>query len=106
MKRILILLAGLFLLSSSAWSAGTPKVITPNGGEKWTTGKNLCRQMESDLLTLNTPHISIRLLKNGRHVQWITKKTWNDGRFVWKIPANVSASSKLQKYVSRMSGDR
>ena len=32
MKRILILLASLFLVSSSAWSAGTLKVTTPNGG--------------------------------------------------------------------------
>jgi len=40
MKRGLILLTGLFLLSSSAWSAGTLKVTTPNGGQKWTTGKS------------------------------------------------------------------
>ena len=39
MKRGLILLTGLFLLSSSAWAAGTLKVTTPNGGQKWTTGK-------------------------------------------------------------------
>ena len=32
MNRILILLASLFLVSSSAWSAGTLKVTTPNGG--------------------------------------------------------------------------
>jgi len=95
MKRILILLASLFLLSSSAWAAGTLKVITPNGGEKWTTGKSYAVKWN---LTFNIrhPHISIRLLKNGRHVQWITRKTRNDGRFVWKIPANVSASSNYK----------
>ena len=95
MKRILILLAGLFLLSSSAWSAGTPKVITPNGGEKWTTGKTYVVKWNLTFIW-KYRHISIRLLKNGRHVQWITKKTWNDGRFVWKIPANVSASSNYK----------
>ena len=95
MTRILILLASLFLVSSSAWSAGTLKVTTPNGGQKWTTGKSYVVKWN---LTFNIrhPHISIRLLKNGRHVQWITKKTWNDGRFVWKIPANVSASSNYK----------
>jgi len=89
MNRILILLAGLFFLSASAWSAGTLKVTTPNGGEKWTTGKSYAIKWNKGSAG---KYVRIRLLKSGRHYRWITKKTANDGRYGWKIPAKAVAS--------------
>jgi hypothetical protein len=93
MTRILILLASLFLLSASAWSAGTLKVTTPNGGQKWTTGKSYAVKWNKGSAG---KYVRIRLLKSGKHYRWITKKTPNDGRYVWKIPAKVVASSSYK----------
>ncbi len=93
MKRGLILLASLFLLSSSAWSAGTLKVTTPNGGQKWTTGKSYAVKWSKGSAG---KYVRIRLLKSGKHYRWITKKTPNDGRYVWKIPTSVVASSNYK----------
>ncbi len=93
MNRILFLLASLFLLGSSAWSAGTLKVTTPNGGQKWTTGKSYAVKWNKGSAG---KYVRIRLLKSGRHYRWITKKTPNDSRYVWKIPTGVVASSNYK----------
>ena len=90
MKRSLILLASLFLLSSSAWSAGTLKVTTPNGGQKWTTGKSYAVKWSKGNAGAT---VKIQLLKSGKHYKWISKKTKNDGKHAWKIPANVATAS-------------
>jgi len=93
MKRGLILLTGLFLLSSLAWSAGALKVTTPNVGQKWTTGKSYAIKWNKGSAGR---YIRIRLLKSGKHYRWITKKTPNDGRYVWKIPTSVVVSSNYK----------
>ena len=93
MNRVLILLASALLLSSSAWSAGILKVTSPNGGQKWTTGKSYAVKWNKGSAGKD---VRIRLLKSGKHYRWITKKTPNDGRYVWKIPANVVASSNYK----------
>ena len=93
MNRVLILLASALLLNSSAWSAGTLKVTSPNGGQKWTTGKSYAVKWNKGSAG---KYVRIRLLKSGKHYRWITKKTPNDGRYVWKIPANVVASSNYK----------
>ena len=93
MKRGLILLASLFLLSSSPWSAGTLKVTTPNGGQKWTTGKSYAVKWSKGSAG---KYVRIRLLKSGKHYRWITKKTPNDGRYVWKIPTTVATGSNYK----------
>ncbi len=90
MNRILILLAGLFLLSSSAWSAGTLKVTTPNGGQKWTTGKSYAVKWSKGSAGAT---VKIQLLKSGKHYKWVSKKTKNDGKYAWKIPSTVATSS-------------
>jgi hypothetical protein len=96
MTRIPILLASLFLLSSSAWSASTLKVTTPNGGEKWVKGKSYAIKWDKGVRG-NTAQI--RLLKSGKHYMWIsgnppyTSTTPNDGRFTWKIPTSVATGS-------------
>ena len=90
MKRILILLTSLFLLSSSAWSAGTLKVTTPNGGQKWTTGKSYAVKWSKGNAGAK---VKIQLLKSGKHYKWISKKTKNDGKHRWKIPSTVATGS-------------
>ena len=65
-------------------------VVTPNGGQKWKTGKSY---------TLKWTHktagakVKIQLLKSGKHSLWISKSTKNDGKHVWKIPATVATGS-------------
>lgn len=90
MNRILILLAGLFLLSSSAWSAGTLKVTSPNGGQKWTTGKSYAIKWSKGNAGAK---VSILLLKNGKAYKWISKSTKNDGKHPWKVPSTVKTGS-------------
>ena len=90
MKRGLILLTGLFLLSSSAWSAGTLKVTTPNGGQKWTTGKSYAVKWSKGNAGAT---VKIQLLKSGKHYKWVSKKTKNDGKHTWKIPSTVATGS-------------
>ena len=77
MKRSLILLASLFLLSSSAWSAGTLKVTTPNGGQKWTAGKSYAVKWSKGNAGAT---VKIQLLKSNKHYKWVSKKTKNDGK--------------------------
>ena len=90
MKHGLILLTGLFLLSSSAWSAGTLKVTTPNGGQKWTTGKSYAVKWSKGSAGAT---VKIQLLKSGKHYKWVSKKTKNDGKHTYKIPSTVVTSS-------------
>ncbi len=71
MKRSLILLASLFLLSSSAWSAGTLKVTTPNGGQKWTAGKSYAVKWSKGNAGAT---VKIQLLKSNKHYKWVSKK--------------------------------
>jgi hypothetical protein len=89
-NRILILLASLVLLSSSAWSAGTFKVTTPNGGQKWTAGKSYTVKWSKGSAGAT---VKIQLLKSGKHYKWVSKKTKNDGKHTWKIPSTVVTSS-------------
>ena len=90
MKHGLILLTGLFFLSASAWSAGTLKVTTPNGGQKWTAGKSYAVKWSKGSAGAT---VKIQLLKSGKHYKWISKKTKNDGKHTWKIPTTVVTSS-------------
>ena len=83
-------MTGLFLLSSSAWSAGTLKVTTPNGGQKWTTGKSY--QIKWSKGTAGAK-VKIQLLKDGKDYKWISKSTKNDGKHTWKIPSTVATAS-------------
>ena len=40
--------------------------------------------------------VKIELLKAGKRTKWVTKKTANDGEFIWKIPKSVKKNSKYQ----------
>ena len=96
MKRLflisLVALLGLaFVIPiSSSLSAGTLKVTSPNGGQKWKTGKNYAIKWDKGN---GGTHVKIQLLKSNKHNKWISKKTKNDGKYVWKIPSTVTTGS-------------
>ena len=75
---------------SSSWSAGTLKVTVPNGGQKWTTGKKYAIKWSKG--NAGT-YVKIQLFKSNKHYKWISKKTKNDGKHVWKVPASVATGS-------------
>ena len=90
MLRLLGILVVVFLAGSSAWSAGTLKVTNPNGGQKWITGKSYAIKWSKGDAGAK---VKIQLLKSNKHYKWISKKTKNDGKLAWKIPATVITSS-------------
>ena len=83
MKRLVsILLVGLVGLAlvipiSSSLSAGTLKVTSPNGGQKWKTGKKYAIKWAKGN---GGAFVRIQLLKSNKHYKWVTKKTKNDGK--------------------------
>jgi hypothetical protein len=71
-------------------TASSFKVTTPNGGQKWTTGKSYAIKWTKGKAGAT---VKIQLLKSNKHYKWISKKTKNDGKLAWKIPATVVTSS-------------
>ncbi len=78
---------------------GAMKVTTPNGGQKWRTGKRYALKWDKGN---GGASVKIQLLRSGRHYKWISKRTKNDGRFTWKIPSSVATGSAYKiKITSR-----
>ena len=89
-----------FTITKDSTTGDALKVIYPNGGESWIadSGKEVIKWDEGDAGT----HVKIELLKSGKHNEWLTKRTKNDGRYLWKIPNSVKAGSKYKiKITSR-----
>jgi hypothetical protein len=91
---VTLVVTALFIgTSSSALAAGTLKVDQPSNTDyyvagmtyfiKWTTGNA-------------GDNVKIELLKAGKRTKWVTKKTANDGEFIWKIPKSVKKNSKYK----------
>jgi len=105
MKRLFsfyfVVLLGLAFVGSvtPSWSAGNLKVTTPNGGQKWTTGKKYAITWAKGSAG---KYVRIQLLRSGKVYKWITKKTKNDGRFTWKVPTNTKAGSKYRVRVQSL----
>ena len=99
MKRLfpflLIALLGLVFItpSSPSWSAGTLKVTTPNGGQKWAAGEKYVIKWNKGNAG---SYVLIRLLKSGKHFEWISKNTKNDGRYKWIVPSKLVESNRYQ----------
>ena len=96
MKRLslyaLVILLGLAFVipSTPSLSAGTLKVTSPNGGNKWKTGKRYAIKWSKG--NAGT-HVKIQLLKSNKHYKWVSKKTKNDGKHPWKVPVSVATGS-------------
>jgi hypothetical protein len=110
MKRLvsflLVSLVGLaFVIPiSSSLSAGTLKVTTPNGGQKWKTGKKYTIKWVKGNAGGT---VKIQLLKSNKHYKWVSKKTKNDGKYIWKIPSSVARCAGRPCWVSQApSGDQ
>ena len=105
MKRLFsfyfVVLLGLAFVGSvtPSWSAGNLKVTTPNGGQKWTTGKKYAITWAKGSAG---KYVRIQLLRSGKVYKWITKKTKNDGRFTWKVPTKTKAGSKYRVRVQSL----
>ena len=65
-------------------------ISSPNGGEKWKAGKAVAVRWTKGAAGGT---VKIQLLKSNKHYLWVTKKTKNDGAFVWKVPSSVPAGS-------------
>jgi len=84
---------------SSTLSAGTLKVTTPNGGNKWKSGKKYAIKWVKGN---GGAFVKIQLLKSNKHYKWVTKKTKNDGKHTWKIPSTLKAGKTYKiKITSR-----
>ena len=55
-----------------SFSAGTLKVTSPNGGQKWSTGKSYAIKWSKGNAGAS---VKIQLLKSNKHYKWISKKT-------------------------------
>ena len=64
------------------------KLTTPNGGEKWATGKRYNIKWGK-----GSGNVKIELLKSGKAYLTIHNNTKNDGRLRWKIPSSVATGS-------------
>ena len=79
-----------FTITKSGGGGSSLKVSTPNGGESWTTGKTQSIKWSKGNAGAN---VKIELLKSGKKSLTISKKTKNDGKHSWKIPATVATAS-------------
>jgi hypothetical protein len=78
------------------------KVTSPNGGEKWTTGKTYQIKWRKGNSKGNSGlNIKIELFKHGRRYKVISKSTANDGKHAWKIPSTVATGSAYKIHISR-----
>jgi 5-hydroxyisourate hydrolase-like protein (transthyretin family) len=80
----------IFVLPSLSFAAGNFDVTAPNGGQKWVTGKAYAIKWAKGNAGAQ---VKIQLLKSGKHYQWISKKTKNDGKYAWEVPTTVVTGS-------------
>ena len=78
------------------------RVTTPNGRQKWRTGK------QYDIIWSTGPRwgfsgpekVKILLLKGNKAYQWISKSASNDGLYIWKIPDTLPRGSNYKIKIS------
>lgn len=106
MKKLLTIMLATVLLGlvagSPAWSAGTVKVTTPNGGESWTKGKTYTIKWKRGN---GGSRVKIELLKTGKVYKTLKKRTKNDGKYRWKIPSSEKTSKSYKIRISSITKD-
>ena len=81
-------------MSSTALAAGTLTVDWPErGNDRYVAGMSYIIKWTPGNAGAT---VKIELLKAGKRTRWITKKTANDGEFIWKIPKSVKKHSKYK----------
>jgi hypothetical protein len=86
--------------SSGVTDTGTLKIISPNGGQKLQIGKKYTIKWSKGNAG---SYVKIELLKSGKGYKAIHKKTKNDGRHRWKIPASVAVGSQYKIKITSIS---
>ena len=86
--------------SSGDSDTGTLKITSPNGGQKLKIGKKYTIKWSKGN---GGSYVKIELLKSGKGYKAIHKKTKNDGRYRWKIPASVAAGSQYKIKITSIS---
>ena len=101
-KAVAILLVATLLgfIANPVWSAGTLKVTTPNGGQKWTTGNKYIIKWDKGNAGAS---VKIQLLNSGKAYKTIKAKTKNDGKYRWKVPSSVKTGSAYKIKVTSVS---
>jgi hypothetical protein len=66
------------------------KVTTPNGGQKWKTGKSYTLKWTHKVSHYD--RVKIQLLKSGKHYKWISTSASKFGHR-WKIPSTVATGN-------------
>ncbi len=103
-----VVMALLMGVSSTALAAGTLTVIDPespkNDNVNFVAGKTYLIIEWSKGNAGAT--VKIELLKAGKRTKWITKKTANDGEYVWKIPKSVKEHAKYKIKISSTKNSR
>jgi hypothetical protein len=87
-------------MGNTAWSAGTLKVTTPNGGDSWSKGKKYTIKWKKGN---GGSRVKIELLKSGKVYKTIKKRTNNDGKFRWKIPSSQKTSKNYKIRITSIS---
>ena len=80
-------------MSSTALAAGTLTVDQPNNNDRYIAGMSYLIEWTPGNAGAT---VKIELLKVGKRTKWITKKTANDGEYIWKIPKSVKKNSKYK----------
>ena len=102
MKRLIasaVLLSAIFVptlfvdMSSTALAAGTLTVDKPDPNRKYVAGMTYFIQWTPGNAGAT---VKIELLKAGKRTKWVTKKTANDGEYIWTIPKSVKKNSKYK----------
>jgi len=79
------------------------KVTTPNGRQKWRTGKQYDIVWSTGARWCKSwgcEKVKILLLKGNKAYQWISKSTPNDGLYIWKIPYTLPRGSNYKIKIS------
>ena len=79
--------------SSSALAAGTLTVDKPNENVTYVAGMAYFIKWTPGNAGAT---VKIELLKAGKRTKWVTKKTANDGEYIWKIPKSVKKNTKYK----------
>ncbi|SVD72303.1 uncharacterized protein METZ01_LOCUS425157, partial [marine metagenome] len=90
-------------MSSTALAAGTLTVDWPYSNQKLVAGMTYFIKWTPGNAGAT---VKIELLKAGKRTNWITKKTANDGEFIWKIPKSVKKHSKYKIKITSTKNSR
>ena len=103
LSAILVVPALFVGMSSTALAAGTLTVDKPDTNHRHVAGMTYFIKWTPGNAGAT---VKIELLKAGKRTKWVTKKTANDGEFIWKIPKSVKKHSKYKIKITSTKNSR